>query len=333
MNRPPVSKPPSTDPGMTNPSANRPPRADQLLTAEPVRVAALPPEETLFHRFASEFAQSKLAVGGLIVFVLIAAAAILAPLITPQNPYDLAQLDIMDGRLPPGTASAAGYTYLLGTDDQGRDMFSGMLYGLRISLAVGVGSALFAAVVGTTLGLLAAFFGRRTDTVIMRLVDLQLSFPSILVALMILAMLGKGVMNVVLALVIVEWAYYARTVRATAMVERRRDYIEAALCLALPWRRIVFRHLLPNCLPPLIVIGTQQIARAIALEATLSFLGLGVPITEPSLGLLIANGYQYMLSGKYWISFYPGIALLITIVSINLVGDQLRDVLNPRLSK
>jgi peptide/nickel transport system permease protein len=167
----------------------------------------------------------------------------------------------------------------------------------------------------------------------MRLVDLQLSFPTILTALMILAFLGKGVLNVVLALVIVEWAYYARTVRGTALVERRREYIEAAQCLALPTRRIVFRHLLPNCMPPLIVIGTMQIARAIALEATLSFLGLGVPITEPSLGLLIANGYEYMLSGKYWISFYPGIALVITIVSINLVGDQLRDVLNPRLKK
>jgi peptide/nickel transport system permease protein len=295
--------------------------------------AAQPREETPFRRFLGEFAESKLALVGLIVFVLIAAAAILAPWITPQNPYDLAQLDIMDGRLPPGSTAGAGFTYLLGTDDQGRDMFSGMLYGLRISLGVGIGSALFAAVVGTSLGLLAAFFGRRTDAIVMRLVDLQLSFPSILVALMILAILGKGVMNVVLALVIVEWAYYARTVRATAMVERKREYIEAAQCLALPWRRVMFRHLLPNCLPPLIVIATQQVARAIALEATLSFLGLGVPITEPSLGLLIANGYQYMLSGKYWISFYPGIALLITIVSINLVGDQLRDVLNPRLSR
>ena len=166
---------------------------------------------------------------------------------------------------------------------------------------------------------------------IMRLVDLQLSFPAILAALMILAFLGKGVLNVVIALVIVEWAYYARTVRGTALVERRREYIEAAQCLALPTRRIIFRHLLPNCLPPLIVVGTMQVARAIALEATLSFLGLGVPITEPSLGLLIANGYEYMLSGKYWISFYPGIALLVTIVSINLVGDHLRDVLNPRL--
>lgn len=293
----------------------------------------IPREETPFRRFVSEFAASRIAVGGLIVFVLIALAAIFASLIAPQDPYDLAQLDIMDGRLPPSSTAGAGYTFWLGTDDQGRDMLSGILYGLRISLGVGVGSAVIACVVGTTLGLFAAYAGGRTDAAIMRLVDLQLSFPSILVALMILAMLGKGVMNVVLALVIVEWAYYARTVRASAMVERRREYIEAAECLALPRHRIVFRHLLPNCLPPLIVIATQQVARAIALEATLSFLGLGVPVTEPSLGLLIANGYQYMLSGKYWISFYPGIALLVTIVSINLVGDQLRDVLNPRLKK
>ena len=265
--------------------------------------------------------------------MLIVLAAIFAPLIAPQNPYDLSQLDIMDGRLPPGSASGAGYTYILGTDDQGRDMFSGILYGLRISLGVGIGSAFIACIFGTALGLFAAYTGGRTDAAIMRLVDLQLSFPSILVALMILAMLGKGVMNVVLALVIVEWAYYTRTVRASALVERRREYIEAAECLALPRWRIVFRHLLPNCLPPLIVIGTQQIARAIALEATLSFLGLGVPITEPSLGLLIANGYQYMLSGNYWISFYPGVALLIAIMSINLVGDQSRDVLNPRLQR
>ncbi len=292
-----------------------------------------PREETPFQRFVSEFAASKLALVGLAVFTIIALLAIFASWITPQNPYDLAQLDILDGRLPPGSPSATGYTFLLGTDDQGRDMFSGMLYGLRISLGVGIGSALFACLVGTSLGLLAAYAGGRTESIIMRVVDLQLSFPTILVALMILAALGKGVMNVVFALVMVEWAYYARTVRGTAMVERRREYIEAAECLALPYRRIMFRHLLPNCLPPLIVIATQQVARAIALEATLSFLGLGVPITEPSLGLLIANGYQYMLSGKYWISFYPGIALLVTIVSINLVGDQLRDILNPRLKR
>lgn len=155
----------------------------------------------------------------------------------------------------------------------------------------------------------------------MRIVDLRLSFPSILVALMILAALGKGVMNVMLALVIVEWTYYARVVQATALVERDREHIEAATSLALPRWRIIFRHLLPNCVPPMIVIGTQQVARAIALEATLSYLGLGV---------LIANGYQYMVSGRYWVSFFPGLALLIAIIALNLVGDQLRDVLNPR---
>lgn len=299
--------------------------------------AAAPPApkvETPFKRFVRDFASSKLAMFGLIVFTIIVLLAILAPWISPQNPYDLAQLDIMDGRLEPGSQNADGtMTYWLGTDDQGRDMLSGILYGLRISLIVGAGSAICAALVGASLGMLAAYAGGRTDTFIMRLVDLQLSFPSILAALMILAFLGKGVMNVVLALIIVEWAYYARTVRGTALVERRREYIEAAQCLALPTHRIIFRHLLPNCLPPLIVVGTMQVARAIALEATLSFLGLGVPITEPSLGLLISNGYEYMLSGKYWISFYPGIALLVTIVSINLVGDHLRDVLNPRLQK
>ncbi|MBE9604085.1 ABC transporter permease [Acetobacteraceae bacterium H6797] len=290
--------------------------------------------ETPFRRMVSEFCESKLALFGLVVFIIICLLALFAPWISPQNPYDLAQLDIMDGRLEPGSRNADDtFTYWLGTDDQGRDMLSGILYGLRISLTVGGGSAILACAVGASLGLLAAYAGKKTDTVIMRLVDLQLSFPSILAALMILAFLGKGIMNVVIALVIVEWAYYARTVRGTALVERRREYIEAAQCLALPTHRIIFRHLLPNCLPPLIVVGTMQIARAIALEATLSFLGLGVPITEPSLGLLISNGYEYMLSGKYWISFYPGIALLITIVSINLVGDQLRDVLNPRLKK
>ncbi|MBU6497341.1 MAG: ABC transporter permease [Rhodospirillales bacterium] len=286
--------------------------------------------ETPLQRFVRDFTSNRLAVGALVVVLLIALAAIFAPWITPQNPYDLAQLDIMDGRLPPGASSAAGMTYWLGTDDQGRDMLSGIIYGLRISLIVGIGSALIAGVVGSTLGLVAAYAGGRVETAIMRLVDLQLSFPAILVALMILAFLGKGIGNVMIALVLVEWARYARTARGAALVERRREYIEAAECLALPRWRVLFRHLLPNCLPPLIVIGTIQIARAITLEATLSFLGLGVPITEPSLGLLIANGYQYMLSGQYWISFYPGLALLLTIMAINLVGDQLRDVLNPR---
>ena len=301
--------------------------------AAPAPAPARPKEETPFRRFVADFAESKIAVFGLIVFTLIMVCAIIAPLISPQNPYDLAQLDIMDGRLPPGSQSADGMTFWLGTDDQGRDMLSGILYGLRISLFVGAGSALIAGVIGSALGLVAAYAGGRIESIIMRLVDLQLSFPSILVALMILAFLGKGIGNVMLALILVEWAYYARTARGSALAERRREYIEAAECLALSRPRIVFRHLLPNCMPPLVVVGTFQVARAIALEATLSFLGLGVPVTEPSLGLLIANGYQYMLSGKYWISFYPGIALLITIVSINLVGDHLRDVLNPKLRR
>jgi peptide/nickel transport system permease protein len=301
--------------------------------AEPVTIFDAAGEDRPFRRFVHEFGRSRLVLCGLVVLALIAFVAIFASWIAPQNPYDLNQLDIMDGELPPGSRMGAGFISWLGTDDQGRDMLSGILFGLRISLGVGAGSAVIAGVIGTTAGLLAAYRGGRIDAAIMRLVDLQLSFPSILVALMILAFLGKGVMNVVLALVLVEWAYYARAVRGTALAERRRGYIEAAECLALPKWRVLFRHLLPNCLPPMIVIGAMQVARAIALEATLSFLGLGVPVTEPSLGLLVANGYHYMLSGKTWMSVYPGIALLITIVAINLVGDQLRDVLNPRLRR
>ncbi len=289
--------------------------------------------ETPLRRFVSEFLESRIAVGGLTVFMLIILGAILAPLITPQNPYDLMQINILDGRLPPGSQSFDGMTFWLGTDDQGRDMLSAIFYGLRTSLSVGASSTLIAIFFGGALGLLAAYFGGRTDTVIMRIADLQLSFPAILIALILVAILGQGVEKIVIALVAVQWAYYARTIRGTALVERRKEYIEAATCLGLSHRRIVFRHLLPNCTPPLIVVGTVQVAHAIALEATLSFLGVGLPITEPSLGLLIKNGFDYMLSGDYWISFYPGIALLITIVSINLVGDQLRDVLNPRLRR
>jgi len=291
------------------------------------------PEESPLARAWSDFTESKSAVVGLVLFGLIAAMAVFAPWITPQNPYDLAQLDIMDGNLPPGAESMTGMPFWLGTDDQGRDMLSAIIYGLRMSLGVAALSTLIALAIGMSIGVIAAYFGGRIDSLIMRVVDLQLSFPVILVALILLAILGKGVDKVIFALIIVQWAYYARTVRGNALVERRKEYIEAAACLALSHRRIVFSHLLPNCLPPLIVVATVQVANAIALEATLSFLGVGVPITQPSLGLLIANGYGYLLSGDYWISFFPGIALVITIVAINLVGDQLRDVLNPRLRR
>ena len=289
--------------------------------------------ETTFRRFVSDFTENKVAVGALIVLVVIVFVAVLAPLISPQNPYDLAEIDIMDNRLPPRSEGMSGTNFWLGTDDQGRDMLSAIFYGLRTSLSVGAMSGFIALCLGACIGLTAAYFGGRVDTLIMRLVDLQLSFPAILIALMLLAILGKGVEKIIIALIAVQWAYYARTVRGCALVERSKDYIEAAHCLALSNRRIVFRHLMPNVLPPLLVVGTVQVAHAILLEATLSFLGIGLPVTKPSLGLLISNGFEYMLSGKYWISFFPGVALLITIVSINLVGDQLRDVLNPRLQK
>lgn len=281
--------------------------------------------------FAAGFARDRVALAAFWVLCVLLIAALIAPWIAPQNPYDLAQLDILDAKLAPGTAGSAGYTYWLGSDDQGRDMVSAILYGLRISMGVGVLSTVAALGLGLIIGLIAARAGGWLEALIMRTVDLQLSFPSILVALILLALVGQGVDKIIIALVVVQWAYYARTVRGAALVELRREYVDAAICAGYSNTRILFRHVLPNVLPPLIVIATVQVAHAIALEATLSFLGLGMPITSPSLGLLIANGYIHLLSGKYWISFFPGIALLVTIVAINLVGDRLRDVLNPRL--
>ena len=303
-------------------------------TVEPAaESAAVFPQETPFRRFVALYAQSRIALVALAVLCAIVFVAVLAPWVSPQDPYDLAKIDILDARLPPGEKSADGMTFVLGSDDQGRDMLSAIFYGLRISLGVGIAATIAAVVIGLALGLVAAYAGGRTETIIMRIVDLQLSFPAILIALVLLAVLGQGVDKIVIALITVQWAYYARTVRSSALVERNKEYVEAARCLRLSAARILFRHILPNCLPPLIVVATVQVAHAISLEATLSFLGLGLPITKPSLGLLISNGFSYLLSGKYWISFYPGIALLITIMSINLVADQLRDVLNPRLAR
>lgn len=305
--------------------------------ALPAAPAVAPPietkEETPFRRFANAFLEDRVAVFGLGLFALIVLLALAAPLIAPQNPYDLSSVDVMDSRLPPGEVAGEGFTMWLGSDGVGRDLLSGILYGLRISLMVGAFSGILAAGIGTAVGLIAAYAGGRVENAIMRLVDLQLSLPSVLVALILVAGLGKGVDKIIIALVMVQWAYYARTVRGSALVERRKEYVEAAQSLGLSHTRTVFRHILPNCLAPVIVIVTVQTAHAISLEATLSFLGVGLPQTEPSLGVLIANGFQYMLSGKYWISVFPGFALLLTIVSINLVGDRLRDVLNPRLEK
>ena len=299
--------------------------------APPAGVAV--PNETPLARFIALYCESRIALIALALLCSIAFVALFAPWVSPQDPYDLATIDILDARLPPGEKSATGMTFVLGSDDQGRDMLSAIFYGLRISLGVGIAATLAAVAIGLGLGLIAAYAGGRTENVIMRVVDLQLSFPAILIALVLLAVVGQGVDKIIIALITVQWAYYARTVRSTALVERNKEYVEAARCLRLSSTRILFRHILPNCLPPLIVVATVQVAHAIALEATLSFLGLGLPITKPSLGLLISNGFSYLLSGKYWISFYPGVALLITIMSINLVADQLRDVLNPRLAR
>jgi peptide/nickel transport system permease protein len=289
--------------------------------------------QTPWGRFARQFAESRLAMLGLTMLLAIVLVAVFAPWLAPQDPYDLTKLDLMDARQAPGAKSMDGLTYWLGTDGQGRDMLSAIMYGLRVSLIVGVLSGVIALTIGSIMGVLAAYLGGRFEQVVMRIVDIQLGFPAILVALILLAVLGKGIDKIIIALVTVQWAYYARTARSAALVERNKEYIEAARSLGLSGARIVLRHLLPNALPPLIVVGTVQVAHAIALEATLSFLGLGLPPTEPSLGLLISNGYEYLMSGKYWISVYPGIALLLTILAINLVGDQLRDVLNPRLAR
>ena len=278
----------------------------------------------------AEYRASPVAVAALAVVVLIVLLAVFAPWIAPQDPYDQSGLDLSDARLEPGETGSGGYPHLLGTDNAGRDLLSAILYGLRLSLMISVTAGGIALVVGTAVGLIAAYYGGWPGALLMRIVDLQLSLPAILLALVLVAMLGQGVPQLMAALVAAQYAYFARTAFGAASAERRKDYIEAALSTPLPGRRVLLRHLLPNTLPPLIVVVTVQIATAISLEATLSFLGLGLPVTQPSLGLLIANGFQFLLSGRYWISVYPGIALMVTVLAINLVGDQLRQVINPR---
>lgn len=284
-------------------------------------------------RFVAEFRESWIATGALAIVALIVLLALFAPWIAPQDPYDTAHLDLADARRPPGFVGMGGYTHWLGTDAQGRDLFSAILYGLRISIEMGLAAGLVSFAAGAMLGIGAAYAGGRIQAAIMRIVDLQLSFPTILLALVLVAVLGQGKWQIVTALVSAQYAYFARTAFGAAATERRKDYVEAAAATPLSGWGIVTRHLLPNALPPLIVVATVQIANAISLEATLSFLGLGLPESEPSLGMLIANGFQYMMSGRYWISVYPGLALIVLIVAINLVGDEIRDQLNPRLRR
>ena len=286
-----------------------------------------------FKNFWNDFSESRVALISFFIFIVILFIAVFAPLVSPTDPYDLSTVSIMNSRLPPMSEDFVGNLYILGTDGAGRDMLSSLFYGLRISLGVGVFSGIVALVIGSSLGISAAFFRGKYEMFVMRIVDIQLSFPSILVALIILASFGKGVEKTIIALILVQWAYYARTARGTALVEMNKEYVDSARCMGFSNIRIMFKHILPNCMAPLIVVGTLQTAHAISLEATLSFLGLGLPMTEPSLGLLIGNGFEYMHSGDFWISIFPGVALLITVASMNLVGDHLRDMFNPRLKK
>ncbi|WP_028029308.1 ABC transporter permease [Gemmobacter nectariphilus] len=297
--------------------------ATAMETASPSRGQKL-------REFWQDYRRSPVAVISLAVILLLLALSFGAPLVTPQDPYDMAALDWMDAFLRPGTEGSGGYAHVLGTDNAGRDMLSAILYGLRTSFVIGVSAGALALMAGICVGLVAAYSGGRIEALLMRIVDLQLSMPAILLALVLVAMLGQGVPQIILALVVAQYAYFARTTHGAATVERGKDYIEAARSTPLPTRRILFRHLLPNVLPPLIVVATVQVASAIALEATLSFLGVGLPLTEPSLGSLISNGFKYIHTDRYWLSIFPGVALMITVVAINLVGDQVRTVLDPR---
>jgi peptide/nickel transport system permease protein len=274
------------------------------------------------------------------VWCALVLGALLADLIAPHNPFDLAALELAHMRLPPVWMEGGLATYLLGTDAQGRDMLSALLYGARISLVVGVVSVVLSVLIGVSLGLLAGYLGGRIDALIMRLCDVMLSFPAILVALLV-AGLGRAVFPnasqgaalfvVVMSISLTGWVQYARTVRGCTLVEREREYVMAARILGASSMGIMLRHVLPNVLGPVLVLATIQLATAILTEATLSFLGVGVPVTSPSLGTLIRVGNDYLFSGEWWIALFPGAMLVLIALSVNLLGDWLRDVLNPRL--
>ncbi|NTG64775.1 ABC transporter permease [Agrobacterium rhizogenes] len=265
-----------------------------------------------------------------VVLTCYVAVAVAAPFIAPQNPYDPLQIYGWEASSPPGTVGTGGFTYLLGTDGLGRDIASCIIYGLRISLLVSITSAIVAAFIGLIAGVSAAYFGKWADAVIMRLVDLQLSLPTMLVALIAIVTLGPGVDRIILALIIVQWAIYARVVRSVALSETSKSYIDAARSMPLPSARIILRHLLPNSIAPAATLLPIEIGHAVALEATLSFLGLGVPLDRPSLGSTVANGFQYLLTGQYWISLFPGFALFGLIATINFVGEDVRRLWDPR---
>ena len=286
------------------------------------------------------FTSSPVAMGAAGVALLCAICAIFAPWIAPFDPFDLAALDLSDATLPPAWSDEGKARYLLGTDDQGRDILSALMYGARISLLVGLASVVLSVIIGVGLGLLSGFVGGRVDAFIMRTCDVMLSFPSILVALLIDGV-GRALFPqahdtlafavLILAISLSGWVQYARTVRGSTLVERNKEYVQAARVIGVaPWR-IMLRHVMPNVMGPVLVLATIQVATAILTEATLSFLGVGVPPTSPSLGTLIRIGNDFLFSGEWWITIFPGLVLVMIALSVNLLGDWLRDALNPRL--
>ncbi|MBS0339965.1 MAG: ABC transporter permease [Proteobacteria bacterium] len=286
------------------------------------------------------FRTSPVAIGAAVIGAICLVCAVFAPWIAPHNPYDLSTLELSDARLPPAWYPEGSSKYLLGTDEQGRDIVSTLMYGSRISLVVGVASVLLSMFMGVALGLIAGFRGGWVDAFLMRLCDVMLSFPAILVALLI-AGVGRALFPdahttvafgvLILAISLTKWVDYARTVRGSTLVERNKEYVQAARVTGVSPMRIMVRHVLPNVLGPVFVISTIQVATAIITEATLSFLGVGVPPTSPSLGTLISNGNQFLFSGEWWMTVFPGITLVLIALSVNLLGDWLRDALNPRL--
>jgi peptide/nickel transport system permease protein len=286
------------------------------------------------------FRSSPVAMLAAAIATLFLACALLAEVVAPHNPFDLATLELMDSLKPPAWVAGGEAKYLLGTDGQGRDILSALMYGTRISLLVGLASVLLSIMIGVGLGLLAGFVGGRVDAFIMRVCDVMLSFPSILVALMISG-IGRTLyphapdalafVVLVLAIALTGWVQYARTVRGSTLVERNKEYVQAARVIGVGSLRIMRRHVLPNVLGPVLVLATIQVASAIITEATLSFLGVGVPPTSPSLGTLIRNGNDYLFSGEWWITAWPSLTLVLITLSVNLLGDWLRDALNPRL--
>jgi len=286
------------------------------------------------------FKSSKVAMGAAAIAALCVFAAVFAPWVTPHDPFDLSTLELSDARVPPAWLPDGSAKFLLGTDDQGRDILSAVIFGARISLVVAIASVLLSMLVGIVLGLLSGFVGGKVDAFIMRVCDVMLSFPAILIALLIDGV-GRALFPnahdtlafavLILAISLTGWVQYARTVRGSTMVERRKEYVQAAQVIGVGPLRVMFRHVLPNVLGPVMVIATIQVALAIQIEASLSFLGVGVPPTSPSLGTLIRVGQEYLFSGEWWITIFPGVMLILIALSVNLLGDWLRDALNPRL--